>query len=413
MRKLHAAYIFIAFYLPFLLGAGGAAALAQSAQSVQSAAIPEERSAAVIFAYNMIGEDRFPDKSIRLEQFREQMRELKEEHYNVVPLATIIDAFKNEDNLPPRTIALTFDGGHKSIYRRAVPLLQQYDFPYTVFVSTDKADSGYEHDMSWADLRSIARDKNASFGLHTASYTHIADKGRNAILQSLNNARARFREEMGSDARYFAYPFGEYGQDFYNIIKNASFSAAFGQQSGVAYRGSGLNALPRFVMTEEYGDLERFKMLANALPLPVSNITPPVTLQKESDNRPAIGFNLSPSLQEKMDDITCFTSGQSKPHMKKIGDGRVELRLQEPFNQGRARINCTAIAYQNSLDGPRWRWFGMLFAYPEGGPAIGNQLESTASGDNTAENIKNADSDQNADSEALEQDGIETPDADE
>ncbi len=331
-------------------------------KSFASPSIPEDQSSAVILVYHMIGEDRTPDQSIRVEQFEEQMRELKEEDYNVLSLAEVVDHYKNELALPPRSIVITFDGAHKSVTNKAVPILLQHNFPFTVFVSPDRAGMKNSNYMSWSDIKYLGRYSNITIGMHTASYSHIADEDRSDLLRDINNARTLYRENMGTEPEYFAYPFGEYSAEFREIIKEQSFKAALGQSSGVAYRGSDILALPRFVMTEEYGDLERFRMLANALPLPVGNLSPDVSYL--GDRHPDIGFSVTETLEDNLDLLSCFASGQERPHMEIINGNRVELRLQQDFAQERGRINCTMPAPSLPHEEKRWRWFGMLFTYP-------------------------------------------------
>ena len=43
---------------------------------------------------------------------------------------------------------------------------------------------------------------------------------------------------------------------------------------GVIGRAANYFYLPRFSMNEKYGDLRRFRLAINALPLPVSDVTP-------------------------------------------------------------------------------------------------------------------------------------------
>ena len=110
-----------------------------SASTDASPTIPEDRHSAVVLAYHMVGEDHLPEQSIRLSQFEEQMRELKEADYNVMPRDDVIRHFKAEKELPPRSVVITFDGAHKSLLDKAAPILQDYEFPFTVFVAADHA----------------------------------------------------------------------------------------------------------------------------------------------------------------------------------------------------------------------------------------------------------------------------------
>ncbi|PJB70216.1 MAG: polysaccharide deacetylase [Alphaproteobacteria bacterium CG_4_9_14_3_um_filter_47_13] len=328
-------------------------------------AIPQDQNAAVIFVYHRIGEDEYPETSIRREQFISHINELVSGDYNVITMTDLITTFKNREKLPEYTVAITFDGGHKSVLENAVPLLEKNNLPYTLFISTDNIDLPSDSYMNWSEIKTLSRSRLVDIGLHPAAYIRLHDQPDHEIMRQLNNARTRFRNELGKEATVFAYPFGEYSNAYRNIIETQGFKAAVGQQSGVAYSGADIFALPRFPMTESYGGLDRFRLAANALPLPVTDIEPSDSFLTSA--QPSIGFTVTNDLKEQLENISCFVSGQKKPEIEIIGKNRVELRLAKAFEQERARINCTLPlpTTGESYEEPRWRWFGLQMIIPK------------------------------------------------
>ncbi len=338
--------------------------LCSPAGSIHAQALyPFDQSSAVTFAYHRIGEDAYPDTNLRIAQFESHVTELLEGSYTVMALPDILNAVKDGIVLAPKTVALTFEGGHRSVLDRALPLLLENEIPFTVFVATDKADWNSPNYLNWDDLRKLKRHKNVSIGIHPAAYTRLTDAPREEILRQINKARSRYREELGEDPKLFAYPFGEYSAAYHEIIASQNFLGAFGQHSGVIHSEADFLALPRFAMTESYGGLERFRLTAHAMPLPVRDVQP-----KDphlSGDTPAIGFTVSPDLKEGLDKLSCFISGHGKPAMEKIGDSRIELRLNYPIEEDRTRVNCTMPGPVSDPGEPaRWRWFGMLLTKP-------------------------------------------------
>jgi hypothetical protein len=163
---------------------------------------------------------------------------------------------------------------------------------------------------------------------------------------------------MGFNAGIFAYPFGEFDENYHEIVSAYGFLAALGQQSGVAYNGSDIFALPRFTMTENYANIDRFQMTANALPLPVTDMTP--VHSHIYNTQPSIGFT-APELLGKLNTLSCFASGQEKPEINIVGKNRIELRLKQPIEETRFRLNCTLpVESENTSKAVRWRWLGLL-----------------------------------------------------
>lgn len=315
-------------------------------------------NSAVIYAYHRISEPEYPSTNINFEQFETHIRKILNDGYHVVSLDTIYDAFTNGSELPEKAVAITFEGGHKSILDEAVPLLLEHDLPFTIFFAVDQADWQSDSYLSWRDLERLKRNDEVTLGLHPATYKHLLETNESDLNKQINRARSRYREEFDEEAKFFSYPFGEYSKAIKTLVQDNYFKAAFGQQSGVANEQSNLFALPRFAMTESYGGIERFQLTANALPLRVKDISPDDPLLKI--NPPAIGFTLLEDYKN-IDQLSCFATATGKTSLEIIGK-RIEIRLNEPFTQGRGRINCTLPADFDDEGVMRWRWFGMLFS---------------------------------------------------
>jgi len=328
-------------------------------QSCAAAETSHAPFSAVILAYQHIGEDAFPDTNIRLEQFEAHIKELQNGDYNILPLNDIVTSLKEQKTLPANTIALTFDGGYYSVYEHAIPLLLKNDMPFTLFLATDHLEHDSTRYMDWGDLKRLKKNKLVTFGLHPASYTHLVDSPEKEITRQINKAKTRFREKLNLEPLLFAYPFGEYSASYRNIVETSGFQFSFGLQSGVAYDGADMLALPRFTMTESYSSLDRFRLVVNALPLPVTDIKP--RDPHLSSNNLAVGFTIDKALIGSLNKLACFTSDQARPHIEIISNNRIELRFEEAFENKRIRINCTMPGPRSEPDEtPIWRWFGLL-----------------------------------------------------
>lgn len=312
---------------------------------------------AVILAYHRVGDDANPAANIRVDQFESHMRLLKEEGFTVLPLTDVVDAIRNETALPDKAVAITFDGAHRSILENAVPVMRRYGFPYTVFVPAHYADGDENDYLTWDQLKRLRDQDKAAIGLQSNFYTHLNEIDEDDMKRGVNNARARYREMMDTEPSFYAYPFGEISLGYRDFIAQG-FEAAFGQQSGAASPASDRHALPRFSMTESYGDLDRFETAISALPLPISGLEPADPFIDTGS--PAIGFTLPPALAER-EDFDCYSSGASALDIQRLGEGRVELRFAEALIEERVRINCTVPQGTDDPEKPyRWRWFGMI-----------------------------------------------------
>lgn len=335
-----------------LFGLGLLSAIPQAAAS-----IPQDNSSAVIFLYQRIGEDTLPQSSISVEQFKEHIRELKTDGYTVLPLGRIIHALKNGDTLPQKTVALTLEGGWQSTAQTAIPLLLEAELPFTLFIASDMADGSQPNHMDWKELKNLKRHKLVELGILPAAYVHMTSLSAEENAGLINRAVSTYRDTLGEEPLFFAYPYGEYSKDIRAQVATYPFLAAFALQSGVTYSASDFMTLPRFIMTDMYGDIDRFRLTANALPLPVTDAMPDNMVLAE--NPPLIGFTVAPELSD-LSRLSCFISGLGKAGIFKPGGNRVEIRLEEPLQERRTRINCTMPDDTIIPGEPQsWRWFGM------------------------------------------------------
>ena len=310
---------------------------------------------AVILMYHRFGESAHPSTNIRLDQFDTHIAELQTGGYTVLPIPEIIAAIKSGEPLPERTVGITIDDAYLSVYTEAWPRLRQAGFPFTLFVATDAIDRAFASYMSWDQIRDL-RDNGVTIGSQTATHLHMPANRKDRNIEDLRLSNQRFKGELGAAPNLFAYPFGEASRNIQAIVRQAGFTDAFGQHSGALHTSSDRYYMPRFALNENFGDIRRFKLVANALPVPHTDLSPldPTLTQ----NPPLFGFTLT-SEAGPLRGLTCYSGDQGKLQMERLGP-RVEVRLARTFSAGRARINCTA----PGPDG-RWRWLGMLYYVPK------------------------------------------------
>ena len=309
---------------------------------------------AVILMYHRFGEDSLPSPSVRLAQFDAHLAELTSGGYDVMALPEIVARLRSGSALPARAVAITIDDAALSVYQEAWPRLKALNLPFTLFVSTEPLDLGLAGYMSWAQLREIAADPLVTVGHHGHTHAHMAWLDPAAQRADVETASGRFTAELGEVPDLFAYPYGEVGLALRQTVAEAGFTAAFGQHSGAAGEFSDSFVLPRFPLNEAYGDMERFRLVTNALPLPVEDITPAdLSIARPADNPPNLGFTLAAPVGN-LEALRCFASSGEVEVMRL--DQRIELRFAGALPAGRVRVNCTLPAA-----GKRWRWFGIQF----------------------------------------------------
>jgi peptidoglycan/xylan/chitin deacetylase (PgdA/CDA1 family) len=315
------------------------------------------RSNAVIFAYHRFGENRYPSTNITIEQFEAHLEELKTGEYTVLPLPHIIRRIKAGKGLPDRTVGISIDDAYLSVYTHAWPRLKAAGFPFTIFIATDPVDREAANFMTWTQIQEMVKD-GVTLGSHTASHPHMPTESQQKITGEIKRSQKRFLDLFGLAPDIFAYPYGETSLKIQALAKKLGFLAAFGQHSGAFNSTSEMFNLPRFSINEKYAGIKRFRLAANALALPVTDITPADPFF-DAATPAAIGFSLISEIKG-LKRLSCFTSHNGRAQIKRLGKKRIEVRFNEPLPIGRTRLNCTLPG-----DKGRWHWFGRQFYRPK------------------------------------------------
>jgi len=332
------------------------------AQGGMAGVAPGAVSAPVLM-YHRFGEDDLPSTNIRLDQLATHIEILQRDGHTVVPLARVVAALQGETTLPDKALAITVDDAFASVYARGWPALAEAGFPFTLFVSTEVVGRpGY---MTWDQLREL-RDAGVDLALHGHAHAHLP--ALDAAAQRADFARSLevFERELGVRPTLYAYPFGEADATSLRLAEEFGFTAAFGQHSGVAAPGHDMFWLPRFALNESYGAPDRFRLVINALPLPVTDVVPDSPTVR-GHNPPLYGFTVTDeSLDLKA--LACYGPRGTPAKIELLGP-RVEVRLAQPLPPGRARVNCTLPGPKDADGTQRWRWLGTQFTVPEAAAA--------------------------------------------
>lgn len=119
-----------------------------------------------------------------------QQLEVLHEQANVLSLADLSEA-RADGDIPPRSVAITFDDGYDDYRSEALPLLRQAGFPSTIFISTGFLGCGFWWDtlttlvtlLDPADAI-VLESGESRFEWQPGSGDHVPD--RDALLRKLH-----------------------------------------------------------------------------------------------------------------------------------------------------------------------------------------------------------------------------------
>ena len=173
-------------------------------------------------------------------RFREHMQFLKDNRYQVIPLSAALDlmsrarkpATRNLElatcnlepvtcNLQPATrnlqiasnryTVITFDDGYHDFYTNAWPVLSEFEYPATVFLTTafiDDIGRSFKGRpcLTWNQIREL-HERGVSFGSHTVNHLQLHDLKWSKIGLEIEDSKKAIEDKIGEPVKEFSYPY--------------------------------------------------------------------------------------------------------------------------------------------------------------------------------------------------------------
>ena len=212
--------------------------------------------------------------------------------------------------------------------------------------------------MNWDQIKEISKEKFSHIGNHSYSHEYLVDEKNQEIINDIERSITDFKNNLGYNSIFFSYPFGEYSNNFKNIVKNLGFKYAFGQHSGVIDETKDYYELPRFPINETYGELKRFETILKTIPFKFRSIMPEEKYIQDSNNPPEVIIEFFEK-SKNINLLNCYSNELNswrKSEIEFLDDYKIKINLVGKFTTERGRINCSL----RESDGS-WRWLGVQF----------------------------------------------------
>jgi peptidoglycan/xylan/chitin deacetylase (PgdA/CDA1 family) len=210
-----------------------------------------------ILLYHRFGPVASDGMTVTTPLFESHLKYLRDNGYRVIPLRELVDHYLGKRGAPPpRSVAVTVDDGHISVYTDMFPLVKRYQCPVTLFVYPS-AISNVSYAMTWGQLRELK--ETGFFDLQSHTFWHPnfkKDKKRltpadyeSFVGAQLKKSKDKLEKELNIRVDMLAWPFGIYDDDLIHKAKEAGYVATYTMERHPANRLDNVMALPRYLMT--------------------------------------------------------------------------------------------------------------------------------------------------------------------
>ncbi|MDP2755541.1 MAG: polysaccharide deacetylase family protein [Nitrospirota bacterium] len=209
-----------------------------------------------ILLYHRFGPSVTDSMTVTTTVFESHLRYLRDNGYTVIPLRQLVDYYSGKGlPIPSRSVVITADDGHKTVYTDMFPLVKKYHIPVTLFLYPS-AISNATYAMTWDQLRDMKKTGLFSFQSH--SYWHPnfkKDKKRlkpaeyeKFVEMQFKKSKEKLEKELNVKVDMLAWPFGIYDDDLIGKAIKAGYMAAFTIERRHTNTSDNIMTLPRYLM---------------------------------------------------------------------------------------------------------------------------------------------------------------------
>jgi len=235
---------------------------------------PDSRGIAVpVLLYHRLGPVVADSMTVRTSVFASHLEYLKTNGYTVIPLRRLIAYLAGEAPPPPaRSVVITADDGHESVFTEMFPLVSRYHIPVTLFIYPS-AISNAKYAMTWPQLREMQGSCLVDIQSHTYWHPNFnkekkrlsADAYQDFVHMQMSKSKDVLEQRLGDHVDMLAWPFGIYDDELINKARQLGYIAGFTLERRHAVRSDNLMALPRYLMTDQVQGVWFEKLLAAPL----------------------------------------------------------------------------------------------------------------------------------------------------
>ena len=212
-----------------------------------------------VLCYHRFGPTVADSMTVTTPVFAEHLKYLHDNGYTVIPLQQLVDYERGKAPAPvAKSVVITIDDGHHSVYEQALPLIKQYRMPVTLFIYPSAISNSHApYAMTWEQLHELV--DTGLFNIQSHTYWHPnfkIEKKRLApaeydkfVVTQLKKSKAVLEKRFGGDIDVLAWPFGIYDDNLLEQAQTAGYSVAFSIDGKPVRSGDRLFALPRFLMS--------------------------------------------------------------------------------------------------------------------------------------------------------------------
>jgi len=215
-----------------------------------------QKQVAILVYHDIVENEEYKQNNVDTltsKEFSEHLKYLRDNGYTSISLDELYSWKEGETDIPEKSVVITFDDAYYSFKYVVQPILQQYNFKAACFLignvteyNTQAYEEGKYATIGLDEVNN--RSETIIYGSHTFDLHRQTEDGTPIVkvksFEELKEDTKKFNQEL-FDAKYLAYPYYTYTENFVKVLKEEKYKLAFAGEDEMATKGVNNYKIPR------------------------------------------------------------------------------------------------------------------------------------------------------------------------
>ncbi|MFF0310782.1 polysaccharide deacetylase family protein [Streptosporangium sp. NPDC004379] len=190
-------------------------------------------------------------------RFADQLGLLHDRGFTPMTLSDLVAGVHRTGRLPAKPVAITFDDGYADFHSDALPILDRFGYPATVFVTSGWVQDAGPHAagrrlapmLAWSQVRE-AVSCGIEIGGHSHSHPQLDQLPDAELRNELRTNRTLLEDQIDRPVATMAYPYGYSSARVRREVRRAGYWTACAVANDAFEEGDEMLSIPRLTVTE-------------------------------------------------------------------------------------------------------------------------------------------------------------------
>ncbi|MCK5783692.1 MAG: polysaccharide deacetylase family protein [Desulfobacterales bacterium] len=190
-----------------------------------------------VLAYTRFSKKKARKSIVKESEFEKQLNYLAENGYTIITMSQFLDFMAFKHQIPKKSVVITIDGGWRSFYDIAYPILKKYNMPVTIFIDTEFI--GSKEALSWEQIKAL---ETHGFDIQCMAKKHKQTAKLNnnksfkdyfiALEKEISAPKITIQQELNKNCCCLAYNYEKADPLIMALLAKLDYQAVFTSNSG-------------------------------------------------------------------------------------------------------------------------------------------------------------------------------------